>query len=84
MMLEILLVHLGRKRENVRRCKEYREKKKNELRQGEINLQELAQKNADLKKREKMIDASLEALHKTYFNLIKKNCDCTKEADDPS
>jgi len=69
-------------RENVKRCKEYREKKKNELRQGEINLQELAQKNADLKKREAMIDASLEALHKTYFNLIKKNCDCAKEAND--
>ena len=48
----------------------------------ERNLEDLSKHNEKLKEREMALDSSLEFLHKTYFELIKKNCDCEKEAND--
>ena len=50
--------------------------------QTDRNLLELSKKNAKLKEREKKLVSSLDALHKIYYDMIKKNCDCIKEADD--
>ena len=48
----------------------------------ERNLEDLSKHNEKLKEREMALDSSLEFLHKTYSELIKKNCDCETEAND--
>ena len=81
-LISVIKVERPRKRENVIRCKQYRVKKKNEMMETERNLEDLSKHNEKLKEREMALDSSLEFLHKTYFELIKKNCDCEKEAND--
>ena len=77
-LISVIKVERPRKRENVIRCKQYRIKKKNEMIETERNLEDLSRHNEKLKEREMALDSSLEFLHKTYFELIKKNCDCEK------
>ena len=67
------------RRENVLRCKMYRDNKKMELKNSEKELDDLEIKHKQLRAREDFLDKSVEALHKFYINLINKNsleCQC--------
>jgi len=67
------------RRENVLRCKMYRDNKKIELKNSEKELNDLEIKHKQLKAREDFLDKSIEALHKFYINLINRNsleCPC--------
>ena len=70
------------RRENVIRCKMYRDNKKMELINSEKELNDLESKHKQLKAREDILDKSIKALHDFYINLIKKNssdCPCEDE-----
>lgn len=67
------------RRENVIRCKMYRDNKKVELKNSEHELNDLASKHKQLRAREDILDKSIKALHDYYLNLIKNNskeCPC--------
>ena len=67
------------RRENVVRCKMYRDNKKMELRNSEKELDDLEVKHKQLRAREDFLDKSIEALQKFYINLINRNsleCPC--------
>ena len=70
------------RRENVVRCKLYRDNKKMEQKNCEKELSDLECKHIQLKATEEFLDKSIEALHKFYINLISKNtveCPCEDE-----
>ena len=67
------------RRENVIRCKMYRDNKKEELKNSEHELNDLEVKHKQLRAREEILDKSIKALHDYYINLIKNNskeCPC--------
>ena len=67
------------RRENVIRCKMYRDNKKMELKNSEKELNDLESKHIQLRAREDFLDKSIKALHEYYINLIKTNskeCPC--------
>ena len=67
------------RRENVIRCKMYRDNKKMELINSEKELNDLESKHKQLKAREDILDKSIKTLHDFYINLIKENstdCSC--------
>jgi len=73
------------RRENVVRCKLYRDNKKIEQQNSEQELSDLECKHKQLRAREDFLDKSIEALHKFYINLISKNsfeCPCEGEEDE--
>ena len=68
------------------RCKIYRDKKKNEQKEGEEELKQLSQENKELTFKEKNLDAIIKALRRKYIEIVKNNCDCddddSTESDD--
>ena len=70
------------RRENVIRCKLYRDKKKNEIKEGERDLARLTNKNNELKEREIILERTIMALRQKYIDLIPdkpdKPCDCNE------
>merc|ERR1712217_292783 len=69
------------RRENVIRCKLYRDKKKNELLEGEKELAKLSEENNSLKIRE-ILDKSITALHKKYLQIVESGYVCNNDCDD--
>merc|ERR1711997_1089223 len=57
------------RRENVIRCKMYRDNKKMELINSEKELNDLESKHKQLKAREDILDKSIKTLHDFYINL---------------
>jgi len=70
------------RRENVIRCKMYRDNKKMELKNSENELNYLESKHKQLRAREDILDKSIEALREYYINLINKRsseCPCDED-----
>ena len=67
------------RRENVIRCKMYRDNKKMELKNCEKELNDLESKHIQLRAREDFLDKSIKALQEFYIKLIETNnteCPC--------
>merc|ERR1719150_942364 len=79
---EHLVLRSSVRRENVIRCKLYRDKKKNELLEGEKELAKLSEENNSLKIREMILDKSITALHKKYLQIVESGYVCNNDCDD--
>lgn len=72
-----------KQRENVIRCKIYRDKKKEEQLEGERQLERLLAENESARKREAILDKTIAVLRQTYINLAKGNvCDACSSSDE--
>ena len=70
------------RRENVIRCKMYRDNKKKEIKNSEKELNYLESKHKQLRAREDILDKSIEALREYYISLInKRSSDCPCDED---
>lgn len=65
-----------KQRENVIRCKIYRDKKKEEQLEGERQLERLLAENESAKMREAILDKSIAVLRQTYIKLVAKGQIC--------
>ena len=61
------------RRENVIRCRNYRDRKRIMMKKGEKELDFLTRVNTDLKDREEYLDYSNDTLQQFYIKMIKEN-----------
>jgi len=68
------------RRENVIRCRNYRDRKRVMMKKGEKELDFLTRVNNDLREREEYLDYSIDTLQQYYIQMIKdNNYKCCKE-----
>jgi len=72
------------RRDNVLRCKIYRDKKKNEQKEGEGLLKQLSEKNNELVLKESILDRTIKTLRQKYIEIVKKGNECDSCSDDCS
>jgi len=68
------------RRENVIRCRSYRDRKRVMMKKGEKELDYLTRVNTDLREREENLDFSIDRLQQYYIQMINENSyKCCKE-----
>ena len=73
---ELANLQNSEKRENVIRCKLYREKKKLQQEDEEKRLKKLTEENESLNRREKILEKTIRILRQKYIDLVNSRHVC--------